>query len=135
MIKFRLAGLLAMAIAGSPLALRSQTAVTNASAVHIKSIKVTNQPLPFRGKLKALDNTAKTITVGTLNIQITSETKISKMGKPATLADGAEGDEVGGSYQKNADGKLSAVSLRFGPKPTTTSTGAKTNKTTKATSP
>jgi hypothetical protein len=40
-----------------------------------------------------------------------------KSGKPATLADGTVGDEVAGSYRKDADGKNNAVSIRFGAKP------------------
>ncbi len=73
--------------------------------------------IPFHGKLGAVDNNAKTITVGERSFQITSETKLSKGGKPATLDDAAVGEEVSGNYQKSDDGKLSAKSVRFGPKP------------------
>ncbi len=129
-LRFGLATLLAVTMAGTPVALRAQTA-TNGPAIH-PHIKVTDQVIPFRGKLKAIDNTGKTISVGTMTIQITSDTLISKLGKPATLADGVEGDVVGGAYRKDADGKLNAVSLRFGPKPPPPETGeTKTNKTVK----
>ena len=73
--------------------------------------------IPFHGKLVAVDKTAKTITVGERTFQITSESKLSKAGKPATLDDAAVGDEVSGNYQKADDGKLHAKSVRFGPKP------------------
>ncbi len=122
--------LLAVTMAGTPVALRAQTA-TNGPAY----------PPPYQshGPCHTLfaasfviDNSAKTITVGTLTLQITSETIITKMAKPATLADGVEGDVVGGAYRKDADGKLNAVSLRFGPKPPPPETGEmKTNKSIK----
>jgi Cu/Ag efflux protein CusF len=113
LLKLSLLGLLAMAVAGTPVVVRAQTASTNA----VPKKKPANRILPFRGKLKAIDNTAKTITVGTETIQITSETKITKAGKPATLEEGAVGDEVAGAYHKDAEGKSNAISLRFGPKP------------------
>ena len=120
-LKLSLIGLLAVAVAGTPLALRAQT--TNAAPKKAP----TNRILPFHGKLKALDKTARTITVGTETIQITSETKITKVGKPAMFEEGIVGDDVAGAYHKNAEGKLDAISLRFGPKPTPES-GSKTNK-------
>ena len=73
--------------------------------------------IPFHGKLVAVDKTAKTITVGERTFQITSESKLSKAGKPATLDDAAVGDEVAGNYQKAEDGKLHAKTVRFGAKP------------------
>ena len=107
-LKLSLLGLLAVAVMGTPVALHAQEA---------PAAKKPARPVPFHGKLKAIDNTAKTISVGEQTIQITSETKIIKSGKPATLADGAVGDEVAGAYRKNEEGKLDAMSLRFGPKP------------------
>lgn len=121
------AGLLAIALVGTPVALRAQ-ASTNAPVVEKKAAKKqTHNAIPFRGNVKAIDNNAKTLSVGKETFQITSETKIIKMGKPATLADGAVGDMVGGQYRKDADGKLTATSVRFGPKaPVEESNDAKT---------
>ena len=48
--------------------------------------------------------------------QITSQTRISKAGKPATLDDGVPGEEVAGSAREAADGKREALSVRFRPK-------------------
>src|SRR6185312_13863880 len=113
-----LAGLLAIAMVGTPVALHAQDA-TNAPAPGKRTAtvkKVGPKAIPFRGNVKAIDNNAKTLTVGKETFQITSDTKIIKMGKPATLADGAEGDQVGGQYKKDTDGKLIATSVRFGPK-------------------
>ena len=75
--------------------------------------------VPFHGKISAVNKTAKTITLeGKVNsrvIQITSETKIVKAGKPAVFDDATVGEEVGGRGQQK-DGKMEAVSLRIGPK-------------------
>lgn len=76
-----------------------------------------NGRIPFNGKIAAVDKTAKTITVGERVFQITSETKLIKAGKPATLDDAAVGEQVGGSYIKTEDGKLNATTVRIGPKP------------------
>jgi hypothetical protein len=73
--------------------------------------------IPFRGKIGAVDKTAKTITVGERTFQVTSETKIAKGEKPATLDDAAVGEEIRGSYKKTDDGKLIAQRVSIGPKP------------------
>jgi hypothetical protein len=73
--------------------------------------------LPFRGKITAVDKQAKTVKVGERTFQITADTKIAKVGKPATLDDATVGEEVGGSYREGADKKLNLVSLRIGPRP------------------
>lgn len=122
-LKFSLLGLLAIAVAGTPVGLRAQTN----SATQPTEKKIFKRALPFHGKLKGIDNTAKTISVGELTLQITSETKIVKAGKPAELADGTVGDEVAGAYRKDDEGKLNVLSLRFAPKPPALDANAKTN--------
>lgn len=72
---------------------------------------------PFHGKLAALDKVAKTITVGKRTFQITSATKIKKSGKPATLEDGVVGETVSGYLKPAGEGKLTATTVNFGPKP------------------
>jgi ABC-type oligopeptide transport system substrate-binding subunit len=72
---------------------------------------------PFHGHPKAVDASAKTITVGTLTLQITSDTRITKDGQPAGLSDGVVGEPVGGAYTKTDDGKLNALIVHFGAKP------------------
>ena len=78
-------------------------------------------PIPFNGKLGAVDKTAMSITLEgkakKRTIRITPQTRIVKAGKAATMDDAAVGDEVGGQAVKNAEGQEEAVSLRFGPKP------------------
>jgi hypothetical protein len=120
-LKLSLLGLLAVAVSGMPVALHAQD--TNAPAT---TAPATNSPpaapkksraLPFHGKVEAIDTTAKTISVGKLTIQITSQTRIMKNGNPATLEDGTVGDIVSGNYKKDAEGKLNALIVRFGVKP------------------
>ena len=117
---------LAITLAGTPKALQAQQ---TPPPLPVTPRKTSTHVTAFRGFLKEIDNKAKTISIGKETIQITSETKITRGGKPATLNDGAVGDLVGGAYRKDADGKLNAVSLRFAPKPTPESGETKTNKT------
>ena len=94
----------------------SRAEVTNAPATTNQTTQAKpkkNNP-PFHGNLKAVDTSAKTLTVGTLTLQITADTKIIKDGKSATLSDGVVGESVGGAYKKTADGKLDAVTVHFG---------------------
>ena len=70
----------------------------------------------FTGKLTAVDTNAMTFTIKDRTFEITSDTKIMKDGQPATLEDGTVGETASGTYKKTDDGKLSAVSLRFGEK-------------------
>jgi hypothetical protein len=74
----------------------------------------------FHGKLEAVDKSAMTITVGSQVkrvVTITSQTKITNGGKPATLEDGVIGEDVTVSYIKSGDGadaKYTARYVRFG---------------------
>ena len=83
---------------------------------------------PFHGKLAAMDKITKTITVGKRTFQITSETKLNKAGKPATLDDGVVGEEVSGYVKPNDDGRLVATKVNFGPKADSTTTKSEKTK-------
>jgi hypothetical protein len=75
--------------------------------------------MPFGGKLKAVDKVAKTITIDRENkntFAVTSETRITKAGKPATLDEAVVGEPVGG-LAVDKGGKLELLSLRLGAKP------------------
>ena len=113
--------LLAAAIVGMPAQLLAQTtnnpAANKKAAVAKKDTAAKNKsPHPFRGKLAAVDKVAKTIKVGESIYQITSETKITKAGKPATLKDGVVDEPVTGYAKPAADGKMAATTVRFGAK-------------------
>ena len=112
--------LLAVAIAGAPAKALGQEKKKDKPAAEKKEpVKGEKKKggIPFRGKLDAVDKTAKTIKVGERVFQITSDTRLMKAGKPATLDDGVVGEEVAGNYTQADDGKLMARSVRFGPKP------------------
>lgn len=82
--------------------------------------KKASSSVPFNGKITAVDATAKTITLSGKEarvVHITSSTKIQKDGKPATFDDAKVGEEVGGAFHKNAEGKMEATSVRLGAKP------------------
>jgi uncharacterized membrane protein len=116
-LKLGLLGMLAAAVA-APIQLRAQDA--NGPAAEKQDAKGGKekrggQP-PLRGKLKAVDSAAGTVTVGTHTVQITSETTFTKAGQPATLADGVVGEEVTIVYKKTDDAKWNAVKVNFGPK-------------------
>jgi hypothetical protein len=125
-LKLWTACLLGVALCGA--AMQSAAQTTNKPAASKKSAAETQdssngekKPVagPFHGKLAAVDQTAKTISVGKRTFQITSETKIKKDGKPATLQDGMVGEEVSGYIKPNDAGKLVATTVNFGPKPKT----------------
>jgi hypothetical protein len=72
--------------------------------------------LPFKGKVSAVDTNAMTVTLASQTLNITSETKILKEGKPATLGDIAIGEKITGQYKKDDAGKLDATSIHIGGK-------------------
>lgn len=76
---------------------------------------------PYQGKVKSSDKTAMTITLEGKEkervIGVTSETRITNQGKPATFADVAAGEIVRGQVKKTPEGKENAVSVFIGPAP------------------
>ena len=115
-LKLGAVSLLAAAMAGRPLPLLAQT--TNQPAAEKKAVVAKKKSAhPFRGKLAEVDKVAKTIKLGKSTYQITSETKITKDGKPATLEDGVVGEPVTGYAKPADDGKMAATTVRFGAKP------------------
>jgi len=88
--------------------------------------------LPFHGKIEAVDTSAQTITLSGKSARVfhlTPETKITDgAGAPSTLAAATVGEDVGGSYTKDAAGTMTLYSVRFGAK-----TGSKAATATAAT--
>lgn len=72
--------------------------------------------LSIHGKVAAVDTTAMTVTVGKSTANVTSETKILKDGKPATLADVTVGEMISIVYKKNDSGKMDATTIYIGGK-------------------
>lgn len=121
-IKLHITAILIAASVVVPTLTRAQDTNTVAPTVSDQS---TNAPAKkvrkhdhsvFTGKLTAVDTNAMTFTVGKRTFEVTSETKIEKDGQPATLSDSTLGEAAGGTYKKTDDGKLTAVSVRFGDK-------------------
>ena len=115
--KITVLSLFAPALVAMPLLSRAQDTNAPGAADQTAPAKPKKHGiLPFHGKLSAVDAGAKTLTVGKLTLQVTSDTKIIKDGQPATLSEGVVGELVGGAYKKTADGQLDAVTVHFGAK-------------------
>lgn len=84
---------------------------TNAPAAQAPAPKKSS--LPYHGKVSAINTNAMTFTFGATTLGITSETKITKNGKPAIFEDLAVGDNVSG-HRKTVDGKEVATTVRIG---------------------
>jgi len=74
------------------------------------------KPLPYRGKVASVDASAKTLTVGKRTIKVTDQTKITKQGAAASMAEINVGEKVSGSYWKKDDGSLEAKNVKVGAK-------------------
>ena len=119
--KTALLTLLASAIAAMPVVSRAQDNSTNAPAASAPSSTPPVKPkksssLVINGKASEVDTNAMTLTVGKHLFAVTSETKITKEGKPAILSDIIVGDKVGVAYKKTADGKFDAATINDGKK-------------------
>jgi hypothetical protein len=107
--------LLAAALVALPALSRAEG--TNAVAASGQTMQPglkTPDTLPFHAKLSAVDTNAATLTVGDLVLHVNSDTKITRDGKPAALANGVVGEMVGGAYLKAADGQLNATVVYLG---------------------
>ena len=103
-LKLGAIGLLVAAIAGAPTQLLAQT--TNKPAATRKSTAEKKAPSDKKRTGGGVH--------GNRTYQITSDTKISKAGKPATLEDGVQGEYVSLGYHATDDGKLNATTVKFG---------------------
>ena len=92
---------------------------TSPSPAASPAAKPAARPLPFRGKISAVDQSAKTFTVGgkkgSLVLKVTETTTINKGGNAATTTDIVENELARGSYLKQADGTLEAKTVKLGP--------------------
>lgn len=78
------------------------------------------RPVPYHGKISAVDQTARTFSIAgkekTRVFTIVDATVITKDGKPATMAEITADEEVHGSYWKREDGSIEAKTVKLGPK-------------------
>lgn len=108
-VRFGMYCLIAAALASAPSHSLAQDPPASAEKIETKS----SRAIPFRGKLKAIDSNARTISFGETTLHVDDQTKILKQEKPAKLADGVVGEQVSGTYRKEG-GKSTAVMVRFG---------------------
>jgi hypothetical protein len=118
-VKFSLLGLTALVLAVNSLNAAEQTDKKPEAKTPSKAER-TGVAVPFHGAVKSKTDASFTIEYRTkdLTIEVTSETKITKEGKPATLAEAVVGEEVSGQYRILEDKKVARF-LRVGAKPAT----------------
>lgn len=109
LLKISLLTIVTAAIAGLSLISRADDAGAAAPAPEPAKAK-------FSGQVTAVDVNAKTFTVGDQTFTVTDDSKVSRNGKEATLADVVVGDPAKGSYTTGADGKLDVTKVGFGKK-------------------
>jgi hypothetical protein len=70
----------------------------------------------FHGKVTAVDPKAMTVSLNSLIVVVTSETKVTKNGMPAPFSQITIGEIIGGVYKKDAKNKTVALTLHIGAK-------------------
>ena len=78
------------------------------------------RPIPYYGKISAVDPAAKTFSIASKEgkvrvFKVVGTSVITKAGKPATFADIVKDEDVRGSYWKKADGSMETKSVKLGP--------------------
>lgn len=109
---------IAAALIAAPISMQAQSqhAKKSEATQAGSSTAKKHRHLPFHGKAAKVDLAAKTLKVGHMVIHITSETKITKAGKPAKLSDISVGERVSGAYLKSDDGTMNATVVHVGGK-------------------
>jgi hypothetical protein len=104
----------------SPAPATSPKVATSPQVTGPLAAKPATRPIPFHGKISAVDQSAKTFTVGGKQgsrvFKVTDGTLITKAGTPATMTDIVQNEQVRGAYLKQADGTLEAKTVTLGPK-------------------
>ena len=101
----------AAALIAAPATIHAQDAAKPEAAA---PAPVKKKAAAVHGAVTAVDATAMTVTVGTKTYTVTSDTKITKDGQPATLADVTVGETVGITSKKGDGDKLNATAIRIG---------------------
>jgi len=122
--KFYLAGSVCAASLAFCMPLNAQlspaTTASPATSAASPAAKPATHPIPFRGKVSAVDQSAKTFTVGGKEgsrvFKVTETTTITKAGAAATMTDIVENEQARGTYLKQADGTLEAKTVKLGAK-------------------
>jgi hypothetical protein len=138
--KFYLAGSICAASLALCMPLNAQLSpATTASPVASPATSPAAKPESFRGKISAVDQTAKTFTIdskeGSQVFKVTDSTTVMKAGAPGTMADIVENERARGTYLKQADGTLEAKAVHVGPKAKKSKKGGAAGKASPAASP
>lgn len=116
-LKIALFGLVAAALAFTPASSRAEEKAKPAEKSSTTEAPPTKpKRSTYSGKVASVDAAGMSFTVGKNTVVVSSETKITKHGKPATFSDIAVGETVGGSGKKDESGKLNASTVRIGEK-------------------
>ena len=91
---------------------KTAAASPEASASPMAKVKA----IPYHGEVASVDLSAKTFMVGKRTFTVTDQTRITKQGTAATLADVVAGEKVSGSYWKKDGGTLEARTVKVGAK-------------------
>ncbi|MEY4917402.1 MAG: hypothetical protein RL616_1315 [Verrucomicrobiota bacterium] len=110
--KLTLFSLTLAAIIAVPAAVRAEDKPSKPAAPVIPAAPPKISRQTFHGSVSTVDTAAMTLTVETTVVNITSETKITKGGKPMTLSEITVGETVVGSAKKDDAGKLNATVIR-----------------------
>lgn len=116
-VKITVSALFAAALFATPLLSRAEEAAVKAPAAdQTAPAKAKKKGTSFLGSLVAVDATAMTLTVSNLTMHVTSDTIIKTGSKQAKLSDAVVGQPTSGTYEKSADGKLTALTLHLNTK-------------------
>jgi hypothetical protein len=110
--------LIVAALVAAPALVRAEDSPTKkpATAEAEAGAPAKKHGVPFRGTVSAVDAKAMTVKLASRTFSVTSETKITKEGKPAVFADITVGERITGQYKKDSTGKLEATIIHIGGK-------------------
>jgi hypothetical protein len=103
-------------ILGASLCAPAKEKKTETASPEASASPMATKTMPYRGKVILIDTSATTFTVGKRAIKVTKQTKITKQGVAATMAEITVGEKVSGSYWKKDDGSLEAKIVKIGDK-------------------
>jgi Cu/Ag efflux protein CusF len=103
----------------APVALQAQATSTTTASSSTTTTVAKVKKIPYTGVVKSVDTAANSITVtckkGDMTFAVTPMTKIKSNKAFATLTDITMGEKVTGSFTKDADGTMTAVSIHGHP--------------------
>jgi hypothetical protein len=105
--------LIVAALVAAPALVRAEDSPAKKPAAAEAGAPAKKHGVPFRGTVSAVDAKAMTVKLASRTFTVTSETKITKEGKPAVFADITVGERITGQYKKDSAGKLEATIIHI----------------------